>query len=377
MSWYWIPMKMKNLGECFLFVCRADFWRMAVCWSICLVLSYLKLLFQILFVPESKRYPRCPPATTAACVRPVCIITGATSGLGAAAAYALSKEGFYIVLVGRSSKLLLKTMREIKDKNEHAHLKAFQVDVSSFQSILKFKVDLERWFLDSNMHSSVQLLINNAGILATSPRLTAEGYDEMMGTNYIGPFCLTKLLLPLLENSPVPSRIVNITSFTHRSVLNMQVNEDIVSGKSFLRSKHYPFGRIYEYSKLCLLLFSYELHRKLGLLDESRHVSTIAVDPGAVNTNIMREVPSFVSQMALTVLKLLGLLQSPENGVNSILDAALAPAETSGVYFFGGKGRIINSSALSYNATLAQQLWSVSSNLFSPSQLAAVNQSEG
>ena len=69
-------------------------------------------------------------------------------------------------------------MRQIKNKNECAHLEAFQVDVSSFESTLKFKEALEQWFLDSNMHSSVQLLINNAGILATSHRLTAEGYDE-------------------------------------------------------------------------------------------------------------------------------------------------------------------------------------------------------
>ena len=115
-------MRMEDLGEGLHFFCRADFWRMALCWTVCLVLSYFKLLVQTLFVPESKCYPRCSPAT-AASGTPVCIITGvsmtinisyscrcfiiypvafgmgqATSGLGAAAAYALSKEGFYIIL---------------------------------------------------------------------------------------------------------------------------------------------------------------------------------------------------------------------------------------------------------------------------------------
>lgn len=66
----------------------------------------------------------------------------------------------------------------MKQQQEDGHLKAFQVDLSSFQSILKFKTSVEQWILDSNLHPSVQLLINNAGILATSHRLTAEGYDQ-------------------------------------------------------------------------------------------------------------------------------------------------------------------------------------------------------
>ena len=69
-------------------------------------------------------------------------------------------------------------MGEIKSLNKDADLKAFQVDMSSFQSMFNFKVSLQQWLLDSNMHPSVQLLINNAGILATSYRLTAEGYDQ-------------------------------------------------------------------------------------------------------------------------------------------------------------------------------------------------------
>ncbi|KAA8519010.1 hypothetical protein F0562_016216 [Nyssa sinensis] len=312
---------------------------MAVFWTLSLIISYLRLFAQSLFTKKSRSYARCcaPPLTpptkatniTTASGRPVCIITGATSGLGAAAAYALSMEGFYVVLAGRSSHLLSKVMSDIRNRNKDAHVKAFQVDLSSFQSILKFKGSLQQWLLDSDMHSSVQLLINNAGILATSCRLTAEGYDQMMATNYIGAFSLSKVLIPLLENSPVPSRIVNVTSFTHRNVSDIQVDKETVSGKCFSKLKCYPCAHIYEYSKLCLLLFSYELHRQFGQMEKSHHVSVIAVDPGAVKTNIMREVPSCLSQVAFFILKLMGLLQSPENGVCSILDAALAPPVSS------------------------------------------------
>ncbi|XP_062017616.1 uncharacterized protein LOC133733971 isoform X3 [Rosa rugosa] len=265
---------------------------------------------------------------------------------------------------------VMQTMMEIKRKNESAELKAFEVDLSSFQSILQFKASLQQWLSDSQMHSSIQLLINNAGILATSSRFTSQGYDQMMATNYLSAFFLSKLLLPLLRNSLIPSRIVNVTSFTHRSVSNIQVAKDTVSGKCFSRLKRYPYAHVYEYSKLFLLLFSYELHRQLGLMDISRHVSVIAVDPGVVETNILREVPPCLSSLANKVLRSLWFLQSPEVGISSILDAAFAPPETSGVYFFGGKGNTVSSSMLSYDAKLAQELWSASSDLFLESQLA-------
>ncbi|XP_058074226.1 uncharacterized protein LOC131222976 isoform X4 [Magnolia sinica] len=328
--------------EALQFLFSVESWRMAVFWTLSLIFSYLHLLFRGIF-QKSQSYPR--RSLHPSSEQPICIITGATSGLGAAAAKYLSREGYYVVLVGRSSHLLSKTIQEIKQQQEDVHLKALQVDLSSFQSMLSFKSSLEQWLLDTNLHPSVQLLINNAGILATSCRFTAEGYDQMVETNYIGAFALTNLLLPMLKNSSTPSRIVNVTSFTHRCV--------------------------------CLLLFSYELHRQLFLMDPSHHISVIycrypqfrAADPGAVKTAIMREVPRHVSQLAFTVLKSLGILQSPENGVDSIIDAALAPREASGQYFFGGKGRTMKSSPLSYDAKLAEKLWASSCELLREAQL--------
>ncbi|XP_039167992.1 dehydrogenase/reductase SDR family member on chromosome X isoform X2 [Eucalyptus grandis] len=325
----------KELVEAFRFICTVDFWIMAVLWTFSLLASYWQFFSHGLF-GRIVSFPR--NANIEVPLRPLCIITGATSGLGAAAAYALSKEGFIVVLVGRSAHRLSERVAEICKHNKDAHLKAFQADISSIESILHFRCSLEQWLLESNMHASVQLLINNAGMLATSCRITAEGFDEMMATNYMGPFFLTKHLLPLLRNSPVPSRIVNVTSFTHRSV--------------------------------CLLLFSYELHRRLRL-ESSCHVSILAVDPGVVKTSIMREVPPYLSYTAFAFLTAMGLLDSPEGAVNSVLDAALAPPEISGVYFFGGKGRTINSSSVSYDTGLARELWATSCDLFLEAQLSA------
>ncbi|KAK7410692.1 hypothetical protein VNO78_01689 [Psophocarpus tetragonolobus] len=378
-------MLVKELWRAFFFVCSLQFWRMALLWTFSILFSYYQLfkaslsqsqLFKPL-IPENcplfsyklVSYPRCSPFTSS--FRPVCVVTGATSGLGLAAAFELSKEGYVVVIVGRSQQLLLETIRKIKDQNEDAHLKAFQVDLSSIESVIKFKMSLQQWLLDSELHCSIQILINNAGILATSSRVTADGYDQMIGTNYIGAFALTKLLLPLLKSSPVSSNIVNVTSFTHRVVTDMQVDEGTVSGKRFLRSIRYPFADIYEYSKLCLILFSYELHRQLCLMGKSHQICVTLADPGVVQTNLMREVPRVLSWLAFCVLKRLRLLKSPECGVDSIIDAALAPLGTSRAYFFGGKGRTINPSAVSQNAKLARELWESTNNLLSITPLGA------
>ncbi|KAJ6752395.1 hypothetical protein OIU85_002792 [Salix viminalis] len=356
---------MREVKKALSFILTLEFWRMGIFWTLSLAMSYFQLFWQRVCTKKPNAYPRCPPRRIGT-KKPICVITGATSGIGAAAAYDLSKEGFsccswYSILppvqklvaethivyaVGRSSQLLSKMIEWIHKQNKDARVEAFEVDLSSFQSILKFKDSLEKWLLDSDMHVSIQLLINNAGMLAASHRLTEEGYDH-----------------------PVGSRIVNVTSFTHRNLFNVQIDKETVAGKYLPRSKQYPFSHIYEFSKLCLLMFSYELHRQFHWPDESCKVSVIAADPGAVETNIMRELPSCVSHMAFIALKLLGLLQSPEEGASSVIDAALAPPEISGVYFFGGKGRTLNSSALSRNIRLAEKLWRSSDDLFLESKL--------
>ncbi|OVA03358.1 Short-chain dehydrogenase/reductase SDR [Macleaya cordata] len=356
------------------FLCTSQFWRMSVLWTFSLLFSYFQLWLDRVIFRNSRSYPRCsPPFITPSTKRPICVVTGKLSKVHIES-FVLSYASPFLFIYLSSLPLVVKqTVKEIKQWHPDAHLKAFQVDLSSFESMLKFKRSLQQWLLDSEMDPSIQLLVNNAGILATSGRLTAEGFDQMIGTNYIAAFALTNLLLPLLKSSSVPSRVVNVTSFTHRCVSDILVDKETLVG-NFLVSKQYPCAQVYEYSKLFLLLLSYELHRQFCFGDKSHQVSVIAADPGVVETNIMREVPSHLSFLAVTILRILGLLQSPDNGVESIIDAALAPPEVSGQYFFGGRGRVIKSSALSYDTKLAEKLWTTSSQLFLELQLAYKDQ---
>ncbi|CAH2072642.1 unnamed protein product [Thlaspi arvense] len=360
---------MKEVKEAFRFVWSCNMWTMCI-WSIALVSSYLQLLRARIF--DSKSTPTFGSTDLKnGSSRPICVITGATSGLGKATAFALAEKGFHLVLVGRSSQLLSETLKEIKSKHKDSQLKTFEVDMSCFESIFKFKNSLEQWLSDAELHPSIQLLVNNAGIMATSRRPTIEGYDRMIATNYIGPFCLTKLLLPLLKNSSVPSRVVNVTSFTHRYASLRKFDKGSVTGVQYSTLNEYPCGEAYEYSKLCLLLFSYELHRQLRFTDDSHHVSVIAADPGFAKTNIMHEFPSYVTSITFLVFKILGLLQSPDEGAEAFVDAALAPPEISGAYYFGGKGRTVESSQVSKDPKLAQQLWETSCDLFNELQLSS------
>lgn len=155
----------------------------------------------------------------------------------------------------------------------------------------------------------------------------------------------------------------------HLSRIEM-VDKEFISGNYFANLKQYPFAWIYGYSKLCMVLFSYELQRQINIMDKASQLTVNVADPGAVKTNIMREVPLCLSLLAVSVLKLLGLLQYPENGISSILDAALAPPGTSGMYFFGGKGRMLKSSPVSYDGKLAERLWRKSCDLFLELKLA-------
>ncbi|CAH8386765.1 unnamed protein product [Eruca vesicaria subsp. sativa] len=352
----------KDVIEALRFVLSPSSWNMFL-WSIGLYSSYFKLLRASIF--GSKTTPNSSSTDPKiGSSRPICVITGATSGIGKATAFALAEKGFHVVLVGRSPQLLSETLEEIKSKNKDAKLKSFVVDMSSFSSIFNFKDSLEQWLSDEELPPSIQLLVNNAGIMSISSRPTIEGYDRVMATNYIGPFTMTKLLLPLLKNSSVPSRVVNVASFTHRYASIGKVNKDYVTGEHFATYNQYPHAHVYEYSKLCLLLFSYELHRQLRLKDDSHHVSVIAADPGFVKTNLMREFPKYASGFGFLFFKLIGLLQTPDEGARSSVDAALAPPETSGVYYFGGKGRTIKSSKASRDPKLGKELWETSCGLF-------------
>ncbi|KAJ7517445.1 hypothetical protein O6H91_21G024700 [Diphasiastrum complanatum] len=297
--------------------------RMGFLWTLIIMVSYMMVLYHLLR-GSSIVFPRRSMASVGRWR--ACIVTGASSGIGKVVAKALALEGYHVILAGHMSGELHEAVAEIKSECIGVSLHSVELDLCSVASILAFVDAVESWILTTYPHHDLQLLVNNAGILAASQRFTPEGYDSMMATNYLGPFLLTKLLLPLLEKSSEPARIVNVVSFTHRCVRSLKINEELFLKGTVQKSLNrdwYRMARIYEASKMCLLLFSYELERRLGNLGS--RVTVMVADPGIVKTSILQELPQLLVNITHLGLKILGLLQSPDAGARAIIDAALAP----------------------------------------------------
>ncbi|XP_024520754.1 retinol dehydrogenase 11 [Selaginella moellendorffii] len=330
-----------------------ELWRMGVVWTLVLLCAYFRLLFRLVF-GRAAIYPRCAPASH--CAR-ACIVTGASSGIGKATAEILALEGYHVVLAGRSLANLEKAAKELHKTHEDLLLYPMELDLCSVPSILRFVKSVEEWLGATQV--SLQLLVNNAGIFAATPQCTSDGYDRVVMTNYLGPYILTQLLLPKLQNSSHTARIVNVVSFTHRSSRKLPSDFWKMLGKKKLDDEdNYRMAMTYEVSKLYELLWTYQLHRKY------LRVSVMAADPGVVETKILRELPWWLVQFAFMMLKGVFLLQSPRCGARAVVDAALAPMEVSGKYFFGGNGFTLPSSALSRDEKLAKRLWSLTEEAY-------------
>lgn len=187
----------------------------------------------------------------------------------------------------------------------------------------------------------------------------------MMASNYLGPYILTRELLPLLQKNAPQARIVNLVSFTHRALQRGQIDVSQLRNGG-IRQKpvdrsYYPLAKIYETSKLFLILLSYKLHRQAFCNREPKdRVSVMAADPGFVSTSLLREVPAWLVRLSSVGMRLLGLWQPPISGASAVVAAALAPWEISGKYVFGNQGLFCKSTAFTYDEQLGRSLWEAS-----------------
>jgi NAD(P)-dependent dehydrogenase (short-subunit alcohol dehydrogenase family) len=206
-------------------------------------------------------------------------------------------------------------------------------------------------------HPRIDLLINNAGVMYTPKQTTADGFELQFGTNHLGHFAFTGLLLDRLL--PVPgSRVVTVSSTGHR--IRAAIHFDDLQWE-----RSYSRAAAYGQSKLANLMFTYELQRRLA-----PHGTTIAVaaHPGVSNTELARNLPAPLRVIAATLSPL--LVQTPEMGALPTLRAATDPTVLGGQYYGpGGRGEIrgfpklVSSSTDSHNQTVQQRLWTVSEEL--------------
>jgi NAD(P)-dependent dehydrogenase (short-subunit alcohol dehydrogenase family) len=272
----------------------------------------------------------------------VCLITGANSGIGKATTLALARMGATVVMVCRDRVRGEETQREIKMQSGNDTVDLLLADLSSQQSIRR----LAETFRQRYTH--LHVLINNAGAGFTQRRESVDGLEMTFAVNYLAPFLLTNLLLDVLKDS-APARIINVDSDNHRFVrFDMQD----------LQLQHrYSFLRAYGRSKLALLLFTYELSRRL----HGTGITVNALEPGPTATTFGQRG---AGPVARTILRFLSSrFGSVEKGAQKSIYLASAPeVETiTGKYFVKNVPK--RSSARSYDESLQHQLWEVSAKL--------------
>jgi NAD(P)-dependent dehydrogenase (short-subunit alcohol dehydrogenase family) len=276
----------------------------------------------------------------------VAVITGANTGLGYETALALAEHGAHVVLAVRNLDKGKDAAARITAKSPHAEVALQELDLTSLESVRAAARQLR------SDHDHIDLLINNAGVMMTPKSTTKDGFELQFGTNHLGHFAFTGLLLDRLL--PVPgSRVVTVSSIGHR--VGRIRFDDLQSERSYGRMRAY--GR----SKLANLLFTYELERRLVGLN----TIAVAAHPGSSSSELSRNVPPLV-QALFTPLE----LQGADMGALPTLRAATDPGVLGGQYFgpdgfaeMRGYPKVVASSSRSHDVDVQRRLWTVSEEL--------------
>jgi dehydrogenase/reductase SDR family protein 13 len=260
------------------------------------------------------------------------LVTGANTGIGKETARGLAKAGARVTLAGRSEEKTRAAMADVSAETPAADLAFLQLDLADFESVRKAAADfLAR---DEPLH----VLINNAG-LAGAKGMTASGFEMTFGTNHMGPFLFTQLLLDRLKQADA-GRIVNVASTMHYQAKG--IDWDDVRQQTATR-----FGmKEYSVSKLANVLHAQELARRLA----DTNVTTYSLHPGVIASDVYRKVPWPVRKVMTMFMK------STEDGAKTSLYCATSPdagAET-GLYYDEAKPKKPSSVA---TPELAAELW--------------------
>lgn len=284
------------------------------------------------------------------------VITGANSGLGLESARILAGKGARVVMACRNTQKGEEAAAPLRAGLKGGALEVMALDLSSLASVAAFAKEL------AGRCPRVDVLMNNAGVMAIPFRKTADGFEMQFGTNHLGHFALTAQVLPLLEAGP-GGRVVNVASNAH---FMGTMNFDDLMGE-----KRYSKWPAYGQSKLANLLFTYELER--WLRRHGKQSIAVAGHPGYAATNLQGVGPQLEQATFMGWLMKVGnavLAQSSEMGALPQVYAAVFPGLPGGVYvgpdgLLGQSGfpRIVESSKASRDEAAAAKLWQVSEAL--------------
>jgi NAD(P)-dependent dehydrogenase (short-subunit alcohol dehydrogenase family) len=284
----------------------------------------------------------------------IIIVTGGNSGLGYESVKAFALKGAMVVLACRNLVKGEKAKNEILKEKTAGEIQVMQLDLANLASVKTFAEQFKQ------KYKQLDVLMNNAGIMATPNVKTDDGFEAQLGTNHLGHFALTGHLLELLKVTP-RSRVVNVSSLAHKGG-KMDFNDLM-----FEKGRKFTPMRAYGQSKLANLLFTYELQRYF----EANRIDSIAVaaHPGGSNTRLASHFEDS-GFMKLVSKVARGAMQSAAIGALPQIRASVDANVKGGDYFGpGGLGEIfghpvlVKSNAASHNVEDARKLWEVSEKL--------------
>jgi NAD(P)-dependent dehydrogenase (short-subunit alcohol dehydrogenase family) len=271
----------------------------------------------------------------------ICMVTGATSGIGYVTAREIARQGATLVIVGRNEQKCVDAVNTIKQQTGNNAVEWMLADLSVQQDIRRLAD------LFTSRYARLDVLVNNAGALFVQRQESADGIEMTFALNHLNYMLLTNLLLDTLKDS-APARIVNVSSDAHRATTMNFDDPQLKQG--------YNGWKAYNQSKLANLLFTYELARRL----EGTGVTVNALHPGFVASGFGMN-NGWMAQLFRPLVKLMG--KSPELGARTSIYLATSPevAGTSGKYF--SEQQEVDSSKVSHDTDAQQRLWDLSTEM--------------
>ena len=285
------------------------------------------------------------------------LITGANSGIGYQAAVELARHGAHVLLGVRSLDKGLSALDRLLREAPEASVEVAELDMASLASIHEFS---RKFIAEGRV---LDLLVNNAGVMALPTReLTPDGFERQFGTNHLGHFALTGLLLPQFRGALTP-HVVTVASLAHR---NGKIEFDNLQGE-----RSYVPWDAYNNSKLANILFALELDRRAKAAGS--RLASLPVHPGISKTSIVDNGPGTGSKdLKVRVLKVIApfIMQDDVMGSLPTLYAATAPEAKGGEYIgpdgfmeFKGYPKVVQARPQALDEAVAQKLWQVSEEL--------------
>ena len=280
------------------------------------------------------------------------VVTGANSGLGLVTARELARAGASVVMACRNLDKGHAAVEEIRTAVPDAQVQLDELDLASLASVRGFA---ERF---KATHEGLDLLINNAGVMGTPRRRTADGFELQFGTNHLGHFALTTALLETMEGRE-DARVVTLSSNAHKFG---RISFDNLNG-----DRHYFRWNAYGQSKLANLLFALELDRRLRAAGST--VKSLAAHPGYAATNLQSAGPPMFDRLVMVASNAV-IAQSDEMGALPPLYAATQPGLEGGTYVGPdgfqeqrGHPKIVQPSGRARDPETARRLWEVSERM--------------